>query len=379
MKRTIQLFLVLALVAGFSASAQRFTRVLRDVSGNPVTGATVKLYTAGTSTFKYTLTEDGTAPGTYYKDDVLPGYYDVYVNNIKKQSNIYHADQIRIGGRWDDGAGGITATLGGTKYFAIQGNHEKGWNVDSVFTRGDTTIVQLGPELEGTLEWFDDIGIGGAISVLTDTAGMFQYDEFQVTLGGWSGDTLRMRLVEWMRPTDFAHPSIVFDTSTLGGIYKSLATCLTGYKKFYVYGALKANTPVYMTAIADTANGFSIHSITYDTDIITASLDADQRLSRYAGGIRMETGDTEFANTSVWVQSTAPAIAFEQVDAANYANGLKYPLNKSLNRYEVGQFPFRISPSTGSRIFSGYVWVWYSKDKSVATPSTFDAYIQHNP
>lgn len=227
---------------------------------------------------------------------------------------------------------------------------------------------------ETALEFKPEVG-GGII----DTSAMFTDDIFQNVIGGWSGDTLRIQLVEWSRPVDMVHPSLVLDTTALSGIYKSIATLLFGYKKYRVIMSLQANTTCYVTLVADTANGLSIHSLTYEWTLASANISGDERLSRAAGGVRMETADTEVTNTNIWNQSTAPTITVDQTDATNNANGIRYPLDLSTRRYSVGQFPIRFLPSSGPRVVTGYIWLWFTKDKSVATPSTFDAYIQHNP
>lgn len=236
---------------------------------------------------------------------------------------------------------------------------------------GQIPFVNAG---ETALEFKAEVG-GGII----DTSAMFTDDMYQNVIGTWSGDTMRIQLVEWSRPVSMVHPSLVLDTTALAGIYKSIATLLIGYKKYRVVMSLQANTTCYMTLMADTANGLSIHSLTYEWTLASANISGDERLSRAAGGVRMETVDTEVTNTNIWNQSTAPTITVDQTDPTNNANGIRYPLDLSTRRYSVGQFPIRFLPSSGPRVVTGYIWLWFTKDKSVATASTFDAYIQHNP
>lgn len=145
------LFIVMILS---TANAQRFTRVIRDISGNPMTGMTVKLYTAGTATLAYTLTEDMTAPGTYYKDNVTAGYYDVYVNNVKKQSNIYHADQIKFGAMKIP-----TKWLQEGKYFMMEGSVTWGMLFDSVRVSGDSVIVKFHMDRTAFAQTLSDSGV----------------------------------------------------------------------------------------------------------------------------------------------------------------------------------------------------------------------------
>ena len=72
--------------------ASHYGRVFRDSNGAVLTGLDVDLYTTGTSTKAYDLTESASTPGYYYNDAVSIGNYDIYVDSSLKYSNVFVGD-----------------------------------------------------------------------------------------------------------------------------------------------------------------------------------------------------------------------------------------------------------------------------------------------
>jgi hypothetical protein len=88
----ILLFLLLCPVTLHSqvTLSARFVKVIRDQNAIPLTGLDVKLNYWNSSSVAYTLDESTISPGTYYKDSVEYGLYDIYVNGQMRESSIFH-------------------------------------------------------------------------------------------------------------------------------------------------------------------------------------------------------------------------------------------------------------------------------------------------
>jgi len=67
-----------------------FQRVIRDDNGIPITGLDVDLYIWGDTAKYVDLVEDVNSPGTYYKDSLEYGLYDIYIGGILKQEAVFH-------------------------------------------------------------------------------------------------------------------------------------------------------------------------------------------------------------------------------------------------------------------------------------------------
>ncbi len=85
-----------------------FSRIIRNIIGNPQGGLNVDLYDDNTSNKLYDLTEDSKIPGRYYHPTVSHGLYDLCVNGAFKQGDIWHGgNKLSIIADNFDGSGNI--------------------------------------------------------------------------------------------------------------------------------------------------------------------------------------------------------------------------------------------------------------------------------
>jgi len=82
--------LIFLVVSVFSQTlTTRYSKVIRNTFGKPVSGLLVQLYNTETTVLAYNLLESESTPGTYYHNSVSIGQYDIYINSIKKESGIW--------------------------------------------------------------------------------------------------------------------------------------------------------------------------------------------------------------------------------------------------------------------------------------------------
>jgi len=79
LKKYVIIFLLCLTSVVWGQDASRYSTVVFS-NGQPITGANVDLYYAGTTTKAFDLTEDVSVSGLYYNDAVAMGVYDLYVN-----------------------------------------------------------------------------------------------------------------------------------------------------------------------------------------------------------------------------------------------------------------------------------------------------------
>jgi hypothetical protein len=222
-------------------------------------------------------------------------------------------------------------------------------------------------------------GSGGSSSSFTvggtiDTTGFFgaaasSIDAYQTTPGGWSGDSLRLQLVEWMRPVQPGYPDSAYAV-------KSLQNPI-GWKRYRFTTSLVTTTNLWQKAVADSTNGIYITAVTFDNVSGYSNLEPDNRFFLEAGGVTFyDSGDTYYSGSSWWGMSTSGGFELLPVDNGSQNIDASYAYNDLCECYATNEFLFRAyNGSATRRVWVGYITLWYAKNPYVPTNSTYDAFI----